>query len=80
MAVFLTIIRVIIQILTFAVLIRSVLSWIMPGQKNLLTDVLFHVTEPVLAPLRKILPSTGNIDFSPFAAIVILQIISFVLP
>ncbi len=80
MAVFLTVIRVVIQIMTFAILIRSVLSWVIPGQNNLLTDVLFHVTEPVLAPLRKILPSAGNVDFSPFAAIVILQIISFVLP
>lgn len=80
MVVFLSVIRVFIQILTFAILIRSIFSWIIPGQSNLVTDIIFQVTEPILAPLRKVIPIMGNIDLGPLAAIVLLQVISFVLP
>ncbi len=53
MVLFLTVIRVFLQIITFAILIRAVLSWIMPGQRTMLTDIIYHITEPILAPDRK---------------------------
>ena len=56
------------------------MSWISPGQVNFFTDVLFHITEPILSPIRRILPATGGLDFAPLAAIIILQVISFLLP
>jgi YggT family protein len=80
MVLFLTVIRVFLQIITFAILIRAVLSWIMPGQRTMLTDIIYHITEPILAPIRKILPSMGTIDLSPLIAIIILQVISFFIP
>lgn len=80
MVLFLTVIRVFLQILTFAILIRAVLSWIMPGQRTMLTDIIYHITEPILAPIRKILPSMDTIDLSPLIAIIILQVISFFIP
>ena len=80
MVLFLTVIRVFLQIITFAILIRTVLSWIMPGQRTMLTDIIYHITEPILAPIRKILPSMGTIDLSPLIAIIILQVISFFIP
>jgi len=40
------------------------------------TDYLFEVTEPVLAPIRRVLPDFGlNIDFSPLVAIVVIDLI-----
>jgi len=80
MVLFLTVIRVFLQIITFAILIRAVLSWIMPGQRTMLTDIIYHITEPILAPIRKILPSMDTIDLSPLIAIIILQVISFFIP
>lgn len=44
-----------------------------------LYDVIFAVTEPVLAPIRRILPQTGMIDFSPLVLIIILVVIERVL-
>ena len=38
-------------------------------------DFLYRVTEPVLAPVRNILPSFGNIDFSPWVVIILIQIV-----
>ena len=81
MPLFFTIIRVFCEILTFAIFLRAIMSWIIPGgQANLFTDILYHVTEPVLSPLRRILPRIDNVDFSPFVAIIILQVVSYFLP
>lgn len=44
-----------------------------------LYDVVFSVTEPALAPIRRILPQTGMIDFSPLVLIIILVVIDQVL-
>ena len=63
------------QVLTALFLLRSMISWMPPGQTNFFTGLLFQLTEPILAPLRRILPKAGRVDFSPFAAIVILQLI-----
>ena len=69
------------QALTFCIILRVVMSWISPGQTNIITTVIYRITEPILAPLRRILPNTGVLDFAPMAAIIILQvIIFFILP
>jgi YggT family protein len=63
------------EVLTLVILIRSVISWISPGQTNILTRILYQVTEPILAPLRRIIPRVGMLDFSPLVAVVLLQLI-----
>lgn len=67
------------EVLTLIILLRSILSWVSPGQTNVLTRILYQVTEPVLAPLRRIIPGAGMLDFSPFVAIILLQVIATLL-
>ncbi|MFC1946654.1 YggT family protein [Chloroflexota bacterium] len=74
------ILRVIFEILTVCIFLRSIMSWVSPGRSNFFTDILFHITEPILSPIRRILPATGGVDFAPLAAIIVLQVISFFLP
>ncbi len=64
------------EALTLAIFIRAVVSWVSPGQTNMLTVLLYRVTEPVLAPLRRIIPRIGMFDLTPLAAIIILQILA----
>lgn len=63
----------------FAAIIASiVLSWVAPGSYNPGILLLHQITEPVMAPFRKLLPSMGGLDLSPifvFIAINIVQII-----
>ena len=73
------ILRIICEILTVCIFLRAIMSWISPGRANFFTDVLYHITEPILSPIRRILPATGGLDFAPLAAIIILQVISFFL-
>jgi len=63
------------QVLTFAIFIRAILSWFPINASNPLVIVLFQITEPVLAPLRKVVPRLGMIDLTPLVAIIVLQII-----
>ncbi len=69
------IIRLLSDMLTILILLRVVVSWISPGSTNKLVIILYRVTEPVLAPLRRIIPRIGPLDFSPLVAIILLQVI-----
>jgi len=66
------------RILTYAIIIRAILSWFVRSRQNLIFVILDDTTEPVLAPLRRIIPRFGMFDLSPLAAIVILYVITFI--
>ncbi len=68
------------QALTFVILARVVLSWFSPKPTNIVANVLFQITEPILAPIRRIIPTAGRLDFSPLIAVVLLQLIGYLLP
>lgn len=57
----------------FAILIRIILSWVAPGNYNPITALLNTLSEPVLRPFRRLIPSIGGLDISPIFAIVLLQ-------
>ena len=63
------------------ILARVVLSWFMmnpssqSGFAGSAFNVLFRITEPFLAPLRKVLPRMGMLDLSPMVAIILLWVI-----
>lgn len=72
-------IRVLCEVLTIAIVFRAILSWFAPGPANTLTVVLFRITEPLLKPLRRIIPRFGMLDFTPLVAIMLLQLIAYLL-
>lgn len=67
------------QLYSFALLARVVLDWIRIPRIRGLTTFLWRITEPVLAPLRRILPRWGGLDFSPVVAVLLLSILQMVL-
>ena len=62
-----------------AIFARIVVSWIAPQQpgasNNPIVNVIYQITEPMLGPLRRIIPRVGMFDFSPMIAIVTLVLI-----
>ena len=64
------------NILSFAILLRAILSWFPISPNNSLVVVLFQVTEPFIAPLRRVIPSLGMMDITPLVAMVLLQIVA----
>jgi len=53
---------------------RVVCSWVRADPFNPIVRFLWLVTEPVLAPIRRVIPPIGGLDFSVIVAIVIVQI------
>ena len=80
MAIFLNFIRILCEVLTVAVFLRVILSWFSPRPTNRLFIILLHITEPLLSPLRRIIPRAGMLDFTPLLAIIMLQLIANLLP
>ena len=62
-------------ILQFAVIIRSLMSWFNPSPENPIVRLVIEITEPVLAPLRRIVPRIGMIDITPIVAILLMNVI-----
>ncbi len=44
---------------------RVLISWVDPTARNAVSRYVVAITEPMLAPIRRLLPQTGTIDFSP---------------
>ena len=66
---------IVLTILWWMILIRALLSWVSPDPYNPIVQFLNRMTEPILEPIRRLLPSMG-IDISPmiaFLGVVILK-------
>jgi YggT family protein len=63
------------KIYSVLILARVVLSWVGPAADNALTRFIHAATEPVLGPVRSILPNMGGLDLSPVVVLIGLQIL-----
>jgi len=61
-----------INLFMFAIFIRIILSWIAPGQYNPAIAIITTLTEPLLGPVRRIIPPLGGFDISPVFVIIAL--------
>jgi YggT family protein len=68
-------IRIFAFFLWFMLIARVVLSWTNPGGGGGLVAFVYQMTEPILAPIRRFLPSTGGIDWSPLIAMLLLGVV-----
>ena len=64
--------RVALQTLFMLVLGYAILSWVQPGSS--VYGLLARLTEPMLAPFRRVIPTIGGVDLSALALLVVLQI------
>jgi len=68
-----TFLGLLLQILWLAILIRVILSWFPVDPSNPLIRIVWEVTEPVLAPFRRVIPRIGMFDLSPLAAFLVIS-------
>jgi YggT family protein len=57
------------------VFVAVVLSWLRLSPDNPVVRIVATMTEPVLAPIRKVLPDLGGFDFSPMVLLILLQLL-----
>jgi YggT family protein len=68
-----------VNIYFFALLAMIILSWVAPGSKHPAIYLLHQITEPVMAPVRKVLPAMGGMDFSPILVFILINVIQIAL-
>jgi YggT family protein len=68
-----------IKIYFYALLATIILSWISPGGSNPAAYLLHQITEPVMAPIRSLLPPMGGLDFSPIVVFILINIVEITL-
>ncbi|MDC0611113.1 YggT family protein [Vibrio sp.] len=62
----------------WVLLIRAILSWVSQGRSSI-EYVFFQITEPLLAPVRRILPDLGGIDLSVLVVFILLQFANYLI-
>jgi len=68
-------IELFIQLYSLVILARVLMSWVNIDPYSPLARTIFNLTEPVLAPVRNLLPPAAGLDFSPIIVLVLLQVI-----
>ena len=74
-----TFVNILAQVLNLAILARVLLSWIPLDRDNAVVRIVYEATEPILGPIRRVLPPLGGLDLSPIVALVLIQVLQRVL-
>lgn len=74
MVVLFSFVRILAQALNLAILARVLISWLPISQDNVLVQILYGVTEPILGPIRRVLPNMGGLDLSPMIGLILIWV------
>ncbi|MDB6048334.1 MAG: hypothetical protein JWR17_1080 [Pseudomonas sp.] len=69
------------KIFWVAMIVMVIVSWVAPGSHNPAAELAYQISEPVLAPFRRLVPNLGGMDISPIFAFIAIQVIqSYLMP
>jgi YggT family protein len=74
-AILITFIQMLVTVFWVLLIARVLMSWVNPMGGGALAAVVYQLTEPILAPIRRILPATGGLDWSPLVAMLLLGVV-----
>lgn len=69
----------IVKVYFFSILASIIFSWIAPGSNHPALSLLQQLNEPVMAPVRKILPPMGGLDLSPILVFILINVFNILL-
>jgi len=72
------VVQTLFDVYSFILLARVLTSWFQVDPYNPAIRILYQLTEPLLAPIRRLLPQTGMMDFSPIVAFVVIRLVEMV--
>jgi len=67
--------ELLVSALMLLVLARVVVSWLAPSGGGGLVAFIYQVTEPILAPIRRVVPASGGLDWAPLIAMLVLGLL-----
>lgn len=65
---------------TFTLFVQAILSWVGPGVSNPAGSILWSLNEPLLRPVRRVIPPISGLDLSPLIVLLLLQTLSQLVP
>lgn len=75
----LNVLGLIVKIYFWSVIAVVVVSWVAPGSHHPAIQLVAQITEPVMRPVRNVMPAIGGLDLSPIVVFLILNVISVVI-
>lgn len=69
-----------INLYTLSLFAQAILSWMGPGVNNPAANILYSLNEPLLRPVRRFIPPIANLDLSPLAVMLLLQVLLRLVP
>lgn len=75
----LRLLRMLLVLYLVLIIVNVILSWVGQGFRHPIVPLIYQLTEPVLAPIRRVLPSLGGFDLSPLVAIIVIQFLIILL-
>jgi YggT family protein len=69
----------IINVIIFILVVRAILSWVSPDPRNPIVLSIYAISEPILRPVKQIIPPMGAIDLTPLLVILILFAVKYLL-
>ena len=76
MLLFFNFLQILTYVLSFLLIARVLVSWLAPTGGGGMVAFIYQVTEPILAPIRRLIPPTSGIDWSPLVALLLLGIVT----
>jgi len=69
-----------VNLYTFTLFVQAILSWLGPGVNNPASNVLWSLNEPILRPVRRIIPPMAGLDLAPLVVMLLLQVVARLIP
>lgn len=73
------ILSLLVKFFFWALIAMIIVSWIAPGSRHPALILLYQLLEPVMAPIRKLLPPMGGLDFSPILMFLLINVIEILI-
>jgi YggT family protein len=68
-------VQLLIAALMLLVIARVIVSWVAPMGGGGLIAFIYQATEPILSPIRRVIPPTGGLDWAPLIAMLVLGVL-----
>ncbi len=68
-----------INVFLFSILIQVIFSWVNPGAYNPVNSIISYLTDPIMRPVRRVIPPIGGLDLSPMVAMIGLYMLQMLL-
>ena len=69
-----------VNLYTLTLFVQAIMSWLGPGVNNPASNILWSLNEPLLRPVRRVIPAISGLDLAPLVVILALQVANRLLP